>query len=454
MSKLHCILKLALCLLLSASVPGCKNPIQPLLDQVDQAIYELKQTRKAILADSQAWKEHCEKLLDQTDGKVRAALEDGVLGKFIDGRVRGAIDESKTTLVMVERRLLGYLSGVIRALEQKREEMKSQGGVPSDTIESILAEVIASVDDVEPFAGVVYYPVAEYVADGDGRRLLPSEIGFGGFGFDGRQVELVGCDKNGQPVWKAAPHALTIHTDFRITFLPAKAGSIDGSVEELALMWEGQKLATVALRPTPPAPPKPKLTNVSLGFYSAEEKYPFSGFNAEFGVYAESGKTPLATWASVGAGEHWKPGSVAWAADHALDSQIALSPSSLTYVEVSMDHRDNIGEVLAEYRQTGFGLGTQSYFSGNHKPRFVYDERELFRMGFVRKTSNSVLYELREPIAMLPVDWKGRIRVSITYGGKVINFDESPEVVFRKGQTPQGSLLVNLHWSGNGLIKE
>lgn len=436
-------------LFLLALAPGCSNPVDPIVKQIDEAIEEFKEARRGILADSQQWKLHTEKLLDNADEKVRKILEDGTLGRFLDARANNLIDETKTTLVLVERRLLGYLNGVIKALEKKREEVKKKGGVPSDTIESILAEVIASVDDVEPFVGNTTSAIVEYLPASGKRVLQVRDIEFRGFGFTGRDFELVGMDRRNKPVWKAAPVSLAVSTDFRLIFVPDKTSQPDAGVERLAILWEGQELASVVLREASPPPVKPKLTSVRISFIG-EEKYPTVAFSAEFGVYEANGKTPLTQWGGLGAGRLWKADVLQREGENSLNREMDLS-SALLYLELQMSPRLG-GKVEHEYMmQPGVGFPPR-FYSKTHKPKWVYNERELLRMGFLKEGDGR--YKKRNPTTLVRGDWKGRVRIQIRYAGKIIDFDESPEFVFKEGKTERGSFLLNLRWAGNGRIAE
>ena len=233
---------------------GC-NPVKKIVDEFDKAIAEFRRALTAILQDSQHWKIHTEALIDRLDGKVRASIEDGTLGRLVCLPIDRSGAHAKTLVVMIERRILGYLNGVIKALENKKEEARRTGGIPIDTVESVIAEVIASVRDVAPFVGVLSDLTLFYRQNVGSRTLTAShEVLFEGFGFDGRQFRLVGLTDGGERVWAAPPSALTRNTDFVISFAPTKASVLPPTVEKLALEWTDgvePELASILLTPAP-----------------------------------------------------------------------------------------------------------------------------------------------------------------------------------------------------------
>ena len=267
--------------------------------------------------------------------------------------------------------------------------------------------------------------------------------------FSDRHFEVLGLDGKSEQVWKASSNSTTVVTDFRIIFLPEKAGRLDPKVETLAIVWESQKLSAIPLLAAPPGPPKPKLASVTLSFIG-NEKYPSVAFDAEFGVVEPSGSDPLTRWTKVGAGELWKADHLTQASPRLLDKEIERTESLTLYVKLTAVQFAG-GRVIHEYTQHAMVGQPTSYTSKTHTPNTVLDYHDLLRWGFVPE---AYIWKKRQPVALVKGDWKGRIRVYLRYGGNAKEWDESKLVVFENGKTDRGSDQIKLYWSGNGFTKQ
>ncbi|MFN0050579.1 MAG: hypothetical protein ACKV0T_00210 [Planctomycetales bacterium] len=432
---------------------GCGNPLQGVIQQFDKVIDEFKKALRHIQQESQSWQIHTQALVNQTEGKVRTIIEDGTLGHLLTLPVHAAGDELKTLVVMIERRLLGYLRGVINALEAKRAAVVESGGIAIDTVESVLAEVIASVDDVSPFVGAVTELTLACRRSGNSQSPITDRpILFRGFNFrTEHQYRLVGFNALGQRVWTAPQNALERNTEFVISFAPTKAAPFPATVDKLTLEWTsggGAELASILLTPAPAAPPQPKLTGITIGFRGLDVKYPTVAFIVEFTLLNEAKQT-LATIPDCGRGDIWEKQQYAHYSV-SLDLEAVLAGSSTLIVDLTMLSVLG-GPVQHTYQSTG-GLGQQTFYSKTHQPRTATTD-QLLRMGFRPRGLNPshTKWDLRDPLRLVATDWKGFVRLSVDYGGRLIEFDESEQIAFRNGRPKDGKQALRLQWKGTGI---
>lgn len=434
-----------------SGLPGCSSPLGGLIEEINQLIITLQRSLTKLRGDVALFPARIEELLDSVDEKVRALLEDGTIGRVVELIAVGTFEEVKTLLVMLQDRLIAYVGALLAALIEVRDRIASDRGIRADTLETIVAGVIARLQAPDPFVGHLVPTTLECRQNGTLRMLVQTQLTASGFGLGGReaQIELIGVDRSGQRVWTAPPGRLDINHSFRATYTHPEQEGIPSTVESLWLVWTPPgrlpvKLAAFTLKPVAPESPKLVLSRVEVEFIGSE-KLPSRALDAVVGGFTASHRLVLATPSAVGAGDYWAKGKTYGTGPIAVD--MAIDEVGMYYVDLSMSAGEG-GAIQHVYEPYHGGTGSfGTYYSRTHTPRYA-TTRQLEPMGFLRERSD---YVLRDPVRLVADNWRGRVYLTLHFSdGRVLRMDESPQVEFKRGKAGDDSYTARIQWDRNG----